>query len=74
MVLSMTSATPGRSNKLHATPTGLPALLSKKQVAEVTGVSERTIDRWIEAGILKAHRIGPRIIRIEAASILGVEV
>jgi excisionase family DNA binding protein len=55
-------------------PTGLPALLSKKQVAEATGLSERTIDRRIEDGTFKAHRIGPRIIRIERDSILGVAV
>ncbi|MEE2855645.1 MAG: helix-turn-helix domain-containing protein [Actinomycetota bacterium] len=71
----MSTKSPGRSNKLHtASTTGLPALLSKKQVAEATGLCERTVDRRIADGTFKAHRIGPRIIRIERDSVLGAPV
>jgi excisionase family DNA binding protein len=66
--MSMTSST------LHANATGVPALLSPKQVAELTGLSDRTIRRRIHDGTFRAHRIGPRIIRIERDSVLGVAV
>jgi excisionase family DNA binding protein len=66
------STAPGRSNKLSAT--GLPALLSIAQVAEATGLSDKTIRRRIDDGTFKAHRIGPRILRIERDSILGAAV
>jgi excisionase family DNA binding protein len=69
--------TPGRSNKLHAklhaaaaSTTGLPALLSISQVAEATGMCDRTIRRRIADETLTAHRIGPRLIRIERDSVL----
>jgi excisionase family DNA binding protein len=64
--------TPGRSNKLHANPTGLPALLSIAQVADATGLSTRTIRRRISDESLRAHRIGPRTIRIERDSVLAL--
>ena len=65
-------ATPDRSNKLHNTPTGLPALLTITQVAEATGFSTKTIRRRIEDGTLPAHRIGPRCIRIQRDHILAL--
>jgi excisionase family DNA binding protein len=57
------------SNKLHATPTGLPALLSIEQVADATNLSTKTVRRRVADGTLKAHRIGARIIRIERESV-----
>jgi excisionase family DNA binding protein len=66
----MTTRAPSRSNKLHTTPTGLPAMLSISQVADATGLSTKTIRRYISAGTLRAHRIGPRVIRIERDSVL----
>jgi excisionase family DNA binding protein len=68
----MTTPTPGRSNKLHATSTGLPALLSITQVADATGLSPKTIRRRIADNTLVAHRIGPRCIRIERDSVLAL--
>jgi excisionase family DNA binding protein len=62
--------TPGRSNKLHQTPTGLPALLSIAQLTEVTGLSAKTIRRRIADGTLRAYRLGPRCIRIERDAVL----
>lgn len=38
--------------------------LNIKQVAQRTGVAEITVRRWIASGILPAHRVGPRLIRI----------
>jgi excisionase family DNA binding protein len=68
----MALSTPGRSNKLHATSTGLPSLLSIGQVADATGLSPKTIRRRIVDKTLVAHRIGPRIIRIERDSVLDL--
>jgi len=57
--------------KKTSTPTNLPALLTVQQVAAATGLSERTIRRWIADGTpLKAHRIGPKCLRIERDSVL----
>jgi len=64
--------TPGRSNKLHAMPTGLPALLSIAQVADATGFSCKTIRRRCADDTLRWHRIGPRCIRIERDSVLAL--
>jgi excisionase family DNA binding protein len=64
--------TPGRSNKLHLVPTGLPALLTIGQVADATGLSTKTIRRRVSDGTLLAHRIGPRCIRIERDSVLAL--
>jgi excisionase family DNA binding protein len=33
--------------------------------AEVTGVSPRSIRRYIAAGRLKGYRLGPRLIRVD---------
>ncbi|BBY36327.1 hypothetical protein MMAN_04610 [Mycobacterium mantenii] len=59
--------TAGRSNKLHST--GLPELLTMKQVAEATGTSIWSVRRRITDGTLIAHRVGPRQIRIERDSV-----
>jgi excisionase family DNA binding protein len=61
-------SSPGRSNKLQHTD--LPALLSITQVADATSLSPKIIRRRISDGTLAAHRIGPRIIRIEKSSVL----
>jgi excisionase family DNA binding protein len=66
----MTYSGPGRSNKLHNAPTGLPTLLTIGQVADATGLSAKTIRRRVSDGTLLAHRIGPRCIRIELGSVL----
>jgi excisionase family DNA binding protein len=50
---------------------GLPEVLSKLQVAEAAGVSERTVDRRVKDGTLKATRLGPRLLRIERASVVA---
>jgi excisionase family DNA binding protein len=50
--------------------TGLPPQPTIKQVAEYFGVNIRTIRRWIGQGLLTAHRVGPRLIRIDRESVL----
>ena len=64
----MTKFAPGRSNAA----TGLPALLSIAQVAEATGLSDKTIRRHIADETFIAHRIGSRILRIERDSVLAL--
>lgn len=39
--------------------------LSIKQVAELYGLSPRTIRRYIAEGRLHAVRVGPRVIRLD---------
>ncbi|MGA9676713.1 MAG: helix-turn-helix domain-containing protein [Mycobacterium sp.] len=41
-----------------------------RQAAEFFGVDVRTVRRWISDGRLTAHRVGPRLIRIDRESIL----
>lgn len=43
--------------------------LTQKEAAEILGVSERTIRNWISTGELRAHRYGPRIVRIDPADL-----
>ncbi|MCC8927138.1 helix-turn-helix domain-containing protein [Rhodococcus sp. I2R] len=38
--------------------------LSIQDVAELTGADDTTVRRWIATGVLKASRIGPRLVRI----------
>jgi excisionase family DNA binding protein len=52
------------------TQADLPAHPSPKQGAEFLGVAEKTIRRYIAQGRLKAHRVGPRLIRIDRESLL----
>ena len=39
-------------------------------VADYAGVSPSTVRRWISSGLLTAHRVGPRLIRVDRESIL----
>lgn len=39
------------------------------QAAESQNVSTKTIRRWISSGLVYAERIGPRLIRVDAASL-----
>ena len=32
--------------------------ITRKEASKIFNVSERTLDRWIEKGILKAHKFG----------------
>ena len=52
------------------TGAGLPAQPTIKQTAEYIGVDVKTVRRWIAQGRLAAYRVGPRLIRVDRASIL----
>ena len=41
--------------------------ISMPEAAEMCGVSETTIRRYIAAGLVTAYRVGPRMIRLDAA-------
>jgi excisionase family DNA binding protein len=43
--------------------------LSIQEVAEIYGVSTRSIRRYIAQGRLTAYRIGPRMIRLDAKQV-----
>lgn len=43
--------------------------LTIPQVAERFGVSTKTVRRWIASGDLPARRVGPRLVRIDAADV-----
>ncbi len=47
-------------------------LLSRREVAERLGVSVQTVGRLIDSGSLRAIRIGPRSIRVEAESVISL--
>jgi excisionase family DNA binding protein len=47
----------------------LPRHPSVQQSAEYLGVDPKTIRRWISGGLIRAHRVGPRLIRVERESL-----
>lgn len=50
-------------------PTTTPRMLEMRAVAEQLNVSEKSVRRWIASGRLKSYRVGPRLIRVDAASV-----
>ncbi len=49
----------------------LPPALTIEEAAEIAGVNERTIRRWIKGGELDALTIG-RVVRISPAALNGL--
>jgi excisionase family DNA binding protein len=43
----------------------MPKMVSIAATAEHYGVSQQTVRRWIASGKITAHRIEPRLIRID---------
>jgi len=39
------------------------------EVAEILQVHRRTVQRWIERGLLPAYRVGPALLRIPAQAL-----
>ncbi|MCT9000795.1 helix-turn-helix transcriptional regulator [Microbacterium memoriense] len=52
--------------------TPAPEWLTLRDTAERLSISEKSVRRWIADGRLKAVRIGPRLLRVDADSILAV--
>ncbi|MFE4469052.1 helix-turn-helix domain-containing protein [Leifsonia sp. NPDC056824] len=50
-------------------PSELPAWITVREAAEHKRVDVKTIRRYISAGLIKAERVGPRLIRVETASL-----
>nr|WP_082966254.1 helix-turn-helix domain-containing protein [Mycolicibacter sinensis] len=46
-----------------------PELIGLTEAAERCGVHYRTIRRWIASGQLKAVRVGPRLLKVDAAQL-----
>lgn len=43
--------------------------LSVAEFSDAKGISQKTCRNWIAAGIIRAERIGPRLIRIPASEL-----
>jgi excisionase family DNA binding protein len=48
-----------------------PSFYSRNDVANIIGITPRTVDRWIESGILKRIKVGG-IVRIPQSSLAKV--
>lgn len=77
----MTTYAPGRSNKAphitglpsRAPPTaGMPQLLTMSEAAAISRLSVATLRRRISEGALAAHRVGPRVLRVDRDSLLAL--
>lgn len=44
-------------------------LLTVRQVADLLQVDRRTVQRWIESGMLPAYRVGPVLLRVSARAL-----
>ena len=64
---SPTSNTTWRTTGTSARGRPVTKLLAIDEVAEVLGVSSRTVRRLIDSGALPVHRLG-RLVRISSAS------
>ncbi len=55
----------------HAVPhdNNTPYWVTVNQAAEITNVHANTIRNWISQGLLPAHRIGERLVRISKADL-----
>jgi excisionase family DNA binding protein len=50
----------------------LPPRPTIKQAAEYHQVDIKTIRRWIQQGRITAHRVGPRLLRLDRESVLSL--
>jgi excisionase family DNA binding protein len=48
---------------------GKKKMLSIQEVADIYAVSDRSVRRYIASGRLTAFRVGPRLIRLDAAQV-----
>ena len=54
------------------TQTRIPKLFSVDQIAHQFEVSSKTVRRWIEAGDLRAHRMGRQVRILEEDALMFV--
>jgi len=54
------------------TTTPAPDWITLREAAQRLQISEKSVRRWIADGRLKGVRIGPRMIRVDAASIAAL--
>ncbi|WP_241744014.1 helix-turn-helix domain-containing protein [Cellulosimicrobium arenosum] len=54
---------------MNATAPATPKWMSRRETADLLGVTPRTVDRYIGRGYLHATKLGTQIIRIETASV-----
>ncbi len=47
-------------------------LQTLEQAARWLGVSVRTVRRYIAAGVLTGYRLGPRLLRVDTAEVVGL--
>ena len=61
---------PGQSRTIQRKPVApTNEWITIAEGAESVGVSTKTIRRWVTAGLVDARRFGPRLIRIDPASL-----
>ena len=46
-----------------------PKLITVQEAASRIGVSTQSIRRWISSGLIRGVRVGPKLIRVDAASL-----
>ena len=46
-----------------------PELIGLTEAADLCGVNYRTVRRWVQSGRLKAVRVGPKLLKVNAADI-----
>lgn len=49
--------------------TSLPEKGTIQETAEYLGVSPQTVRRYITQGLIRAERVGPRLIRVDLSSL-----
>jgi len=54
-------------------PVTASSRITLEQVAELRGVSTKTVRRWVAAGWLPAYRTGPRLLRVDPADLALLE-
>lgn len=68
-ILDRQDTTQTRNKRKESERPSEAAFYTIQQVADLLGISQRTVRRLIQRGALVAHRISTNIIRVDAASV-----
>ena len=49
--------------------TSLPQYLTLADAADLHGVTVRTLQRWLDTGLLTRYKLGPRLVRVDRAEL-----